>query len=75
MDKKPNKMRKTRVIAGLLFNDLVPKGGLNPALVFAAHTKAREVLNWQSSYADLDTIIRTAFDWHVSQPAGYCESE
>ncbi len=33
MSRNLNEMLKTRVIAGLLFNDLVPKGGLEPPRV------------------------------------------
>ena len=26
---------------------------------------------WQPRYSDLDTILRTAWDWHRSHPDGY----
>ena len=35
------------------------------------HAKAREVLGWNPQYADLETIIGTAWKWHRSHPNGY----
>jgi UDP-glucose 4-epimerase len=43
-----------------------------PALVADAR-KAREVLNWQPRYADIDSIVATAWRWHSSHPRGYDE--
>ena len=34
-----------------------------PALVADA-TKAFDTLNWAPGYSDLETIIRTAWNWH-----------
>lgn len=33
--------------------------------------KARKVLGWKSQYADPETIISTAWKWHVNHPDGY----
>ena len=33
--------------------------------------RARSVLGWRAQYTDLETIIRTAWDWHQAHPDGY----
>ena len=44
----------------------------NPAPISTSLvTKAREVLGWNPQYADLETIIGTAWKWHKSHPNGY----
>ncbi|MBZ5559411.1 MAG: UDP-glucose 4-epimerase GalE [Acidobacteriia bacterium] len=43
----------------------------DPAVLCAAAQKARTELRWQPRYADLDTIVRTAWDWHRAHPRGY----
>jgi UDP-glucose 4-epimerase len=50
-----------------------PRRAGDPSHLIAEGAKARKVLNWQPSYADLDTIIRMAFAWHSSHPEGYRE--
>lgn len=34
-------------------------------------TKAKTVLGWNPQYADLETIVQSAWDWHRAHPAGY----
>jgi UDP-glucose 4-epimerase len=41
-----------------------------PALV-AASNKIRKELGWAPKYSRLDDILETAWEWHVSHPAGY----
>jgi UDP-glucose 4-epimerase len=43
----------------------------DPSRLVAAADKARSVLGWEPRYTDLDTIIRTAWDWHHAHPEGY----
>lgn len=50
---------------------LEPRRAGDPSHLVAAHDKARRVLNWHPVINDLDTIIRTAFDWRKSHPEGY----
>ena len=33
--------------------------------------KARSVLGWRTQYPDLESIIRTAWEWHKAHPDGY----
>jgi UDP-glucose 4-epimerase len=41
-----------------------------PALVADA-TRAAEVLGWHPKYHDIESIVETAWKWHVSHPHGY----
>ncbi|NNJ71058.1 MAG: UDP-glucose 4-epimerase GalE [Kiritimatiellales bacterium] len=34
-------------------------------------TKAKTVLGWDPQYADLKTIVQSAWDWHQAHPNGY----
>ena len=43
----------------------------DPSRLVADASKAREVLGWQTQYPDLETIVRTAWDWHRAHPEGY----
>ena len=43
----------------------------DPSRLVADASKAREVLGWRTQYPELETIIRTAWDWHLSHPEGY----
>ena len=40
-------------------------------MLIASSAKAKEVLGWNPQYADLETIIGTAWKWHKSHPNGY----
>jgi UDP-glucose-4-epimerase GalE len=43
----------------------------DPAVLYAAPDKAQRDLHWTPRYADLETIVRTAWDWHRTHPHGY----
>ncbi|HEX7317353.1 MAG TPA: UDP-glucose 4-epimerase GalE [Pyrinomonadaceae bacterium] len=43
----------------------------DPARLVADATKAREVLGWKTRYPDLESIVRTAWEWHEAHPEGY----
>ncbi|WP_025692776.1 UDP-glucose 4-epimerase GalE [Paenibacillus zanthoxyli] len=46
----------------------------DPAVLVATSDKARSVLGWNPSRADLKEIIRSAWNWHSSHPQGYGEA-
>ena len=48
-----------------------PKREGDPSRLVADATKARSLLGWQPQYPELETIIRTAWDWHQRYPKGY----
>ena len=39
----------------------------------ASAKKAKEILDWQPHFSDLETIIRTDWNWRKSHPLGYTE--
>lgn len=45
----------------------------DPDILVASSEKARRVLGWNPKYADLETIISTAWNWHRTHPHGYAD--
>ncbi len=43
----------------------------DPSTLVACNKKAREVLGWNPSHSDLETIIASAWKWHCDMPSGY----
>ena len=43
----------------------------DPAVLFASNDRARVELAWAPRLGDLDTIVDTAWRWHVGHPDGY----
>ncbi|MFZ5897591.1 MAG: hypothetical protein ACOYU7_00140 [Bacillota bacterium] len=39
----------------------------------AGSARIRRELGWAPRYGDLETIVRTAWEWHVRHPEGYGE--
>jgi UDP-glucose-4-epimerase GalE len=50
---------------------LAPRRPGDPAVLFAAAQKAQAELHWTPRHGDLETIVRTAWDWHRTHPQGY----
>ncbi|MCD4735993.1 MAG: UDP-glucose 4-epimerase GalE [Bacteroidales bacterium] len=48
-----------------------PRRSGDPARLVASSERIRAELGWTPQYADLDTIIESAWQWHKSHPAGY----
>ena len=48
-----------------------PRRSEDPSMLIASSAKAKEVLGWNPQYADLETIIDTAWNWHKNHPNGY----
>ena len=48
-----------------------PRRAGDPSMLIASSAKARGVLGWNPQYADLETIVGTAWKWHKSHPNGY----
>ncbi|MCV4714091.1 GDP-mannose 4,6-dehydratase, partial [Escherichia coli] len=46
----------------------------DPSRLVADATRARTVLGWRPRYGDLETIIRTAYEWMRAHPRGYAEN-
>jgi UDP-glucose-4-epimerase GalE len=50
---------------------LAPRRPGDPAVLYAAAHKAQSELHWSPRYPELETIVRTAWDWHRAHPHGY----
>ena len=50
-----------------------PRRAGDPAQLVASSEKARTVLGWKPQYADLETIVSSAWAWHKSHPHGFEE--
>jgi UDP-glucose 4-epimerase len=50
-----------------------PRRPGDPAVLVASSEKIQRELGWTPRYADLETIISTAWDWHRTHPNGYTE--
>ncbi len=48
-----------------------PRRAGDPSSLIADSTKAREVLGWNPQFADLETIIESAWSWHQANSNGY----
>lgn len=45
----------------------------DPSVLIASSEKAKKLLGWKPKYADLEIIIKTAWEWHMRHPNGYSE--
>lgn len=44
----------------------------DPSVLVASSQKIKNELGWTPKYADLETIIKSAWDWHSKHPNGFC---
>lgn len=40
-------------------------------VLVASHEKAKKILGWKPKYTKIDSIIKTAWEWHKTHPNGY----
>ena len=64
-----------RVTGGEIEARIEPARAGDPSRLVADASKAHAVLGWRPQYPDLETIIRTAWDWLQAHPAGYDAEE
>jgi len=50
---------------------LGPRRPGDPAVLYAAPHKAQAELHWTPQHAELEAIVRTAWNWHRTHPNGY----
>ena len=50
---------------------LAPRRDGDPAVLYAAPQKAQDELHWKPRWPDLESIVRTAWEWHRTHPHGY----
>lgn len=53
---------------------VAPRRGGDPAQLIASSEKAKKVLGWNPEHADLEEIIRTAWNWHKQHPKGFAQN-
>lgn len=54
---------------------LNPRRPGDPARLVASSAKAHRELQWRPKYADIRTIVKHAWDWHLNNPGGYDDGE
>src|SRR5215471_6679166 len=52
-----------------------PRRPGDPAVLVASSEKIKKELGWQLKYPDLESIVRSAWDWRKSHPSGYSGNE
>ena len=50
---------------------MAPRRPGNPAQLFATARKAEAALGWTPRFTDIDSIVRTAWEWHRLHPRGF----
>jgi len=48
-----------------------PRRPGDPAVLVASSEKVKQELGWKPKYADLESIVRSAWEWRKSHPNGY----
>ena len=48
-----------------------PRRAGDPAQLIASSDKARTILGWKPEHADLEEIIKSAWNWHSTHPNGF----
>lgn len=51
--------------------EVAPRRAGDPAVLIASSQKAIDELGWMPKFASLETIIKTAWNWHLNHPEGY----
>jgi UDP-glucose 4-epimerase len=51
--------------------EVAPRRAGDPAVLIASSQKAMEELGWKPQFNNLETIIETAWNWHLNHPNGY----
>ena len=60
-----------RVTGNPVARTIAPRRPGDPAVLYAAPQKAQAELHWKPQFAELDSIVRTAWDWRRAHPHGY----
>jgi len=50
-----------------------PRRPGDPAVLVTSSARIQRELNWQPRFPDVETIVRSAWDWRVQHPEGYPE--
>ena len=61
----------SRVIGSPVTWVAAPRRAGDPAVLYASSDRLQRDLGWKPRYADLDTIVQHAWQWHRTHPHGY----
>jgi UDP-glucose-4-epimerase GalE len=61
----------SRVVGRPVAWQSAPRRAGDPAVLYAASDRAQHELGWRPRYADLEVIVRHAWQWHSTHPKGY----
>ena len=61
----------SRVVGAPVAWERAPRRPGDPAVLYASSERARAELKWAPRYADLEVIVRHAWQWHSRHPQGY----
>jgi UDP-glucose 4-epimerase len=64
----------SRVVGKPVAWEPAPRRPGDPAVLYASADRARNELGWRPKYADLEVIVRHAWQWHATHPDGYRDS-
>lgn len=60
-----------RVTGHVIPSEVAPRRAGDPAQLVASSEKAIKELGWTPHYADIDTMVKHAWDWFENNPDGY----
>jgi UDP-glucose-4-epimerase GalE len=60
-----------RVVGRPVAWESAPRRPGDPAVLYASSDRAQRELGWTPRYADLEVIVRHAWQWHSTHPGGY----
>jgi len=63
--------RSTKISGKEIAYEITERRPGDPATLVASSEKAKRVLNWKPTRSDLETILKDAWLWHSTHPAGY----
>ncbi len=55
--------------------EIAPRRPGDPAALYASNGRIQQELGWRPRYADLETIVDTAWRWHRAHPHGFGEEK
>jgi UDP-glucose-4-epimerase GalE len=61
----------SRVVGRPVAWQSAPRRPGDPAVLYASSDRAQRELGWRPQYADLEVIVRHAWQWHSTHPRGY----
>lgn len=65
-------VEKARQITGEdIPEEIVARRLGDPSILIASSQKAKQILGWSPQFTDVETIIKSAWNWHSKNPNGY----